>query len=372
MHATPLEQLRTIGQSMWLDYIRRDLVLGGALRRLIRDDGVRGMTSNPAIFAKAISGSGLYDEEIRSLARGGRTPLEIYETLSQSDVRAAADEFRHVWDATRGLDGHVSLEVNPHLAHDAEGTVVEARRLRGLLDRPNVLVKVPATDEGVEAFRRLTEEGIGINVTLIFGEERHRQVVDAYLAGLEARSARGEPLDAVVSVASFFVSRIDSLIDPLLDELRKRVGPEAREARALRGQIATCSAKTAYQTQKRIFGSERFRSLAARGARIQRLLWASTGTKDPAFGDLKYVEALVGPDTVDTVPLETLEAYKDHGDPKNRVEEDLEGTARAFERLTAMGLHLDELVLQLENEGVEKFIEPFDRLLLEIQNKAKG
>jgi transaldolase len=363
MKDNPLRQLGTLGQSIWLDYIRRDLIASGGLRRLIEDDGLRGMTSNPSIFEKAIADSHDYDEDIRTMALQGRRTNAIYEDISQRDVQSAADEFRPVYEKTEGKDGFVSLEVNPHIAHDTQGTIQEARRLWGLLNRPNVFIKVPATASGLPAIQQLISEGINVNVTLLFGLPRYRQVADAYIAGIEARAAQGKPVKHVASVASFFVSRIDTLVDPLLDKLLSQGSEEADLAKRMHGQVAIASAKMAYQIYKEIFGGDRFRKLAAQGARVQRLLWASTGTKNPDYGDVKYVEALIGPDTVNTAPLETLDAYRDHGEPKTRLEQDVVQARWVLERLSELGISIDNVTRQLENEGVEKFDKPFDKLM---------
>ena len=372
MTDNPLKRLSALGQSIWLDYIRRDLMEGGGLRRLIEDDGLRGMTSNPAIFEKAIAESHEYDAEIQALARTGLRPVAIYDALSLKDVRTAAGEFRPLYDHTEGGDGFVSLEVSPHLAHDAEGTISEGRRLWKALDRPNALIKVPATDEGLVAIRKLIGEGISVNVTLIFGLARYRQVVDAYLAGLEDRASKGESLQRVASVASFFISRIDTLVDPLLDKIVSASGPKAEIARSLRGESAIGCGKMGYQIQKKTFTGERFGKLLAKGAGIQRLLWASTGTKDPAYSDVKYVEALIGPDTVDTAPLETIDAYRDHGKPAQRLEEELERTSGMMASLTEIGIDMDVVAHRLEDEGVEKFKQPFDKLMKAIAEKASA
>jgi len=363
MKTSPLNELAVLGQSIWLDYIRRDLIAGGALRRLITEDGLRGMTSNPAIFEKAIAESHDYDEDIRAMAREGKGVAEIYETLSLGDVRSAADNFRPVYDRTDGKDGFVSLEVNPHLAHDTTATIEEARRLWTALDRPNVLIKIPATADGLPAIRQLISEGISVNVTLLFGLPRYRQVADAYIAGIEARAALGKPVQHVASVASFFVSRIDTLVDPLLENLIAHGGPEAEVAKQVYGQVAVASAKMAYQIYKEIFGSARFKRLADKGARTQRLLWASTGTKNPDYSDVKYVESLIGPDTVNTVPVETLDAYRDHGEPQARLEQDVERAGWVLQRLPELGINIDKVTQQLEDEGVDKFNKPFDKLM---------
>jgi transaldolase len=371
MKDNPLRKLGTLGQSIWLDYIRRDLIVSGELRRLIEEDGLRGMTSNPSIFEKAIADSHDYDEDIRALALEGKGVQAIYETLSQRDVQSAADEFRPLYDKTEGADGYVSLEVNPHLAHDTRGTMEEARRLWAALDRPNVFIKVPATAEGLPVIPQLIREGINVNVTLLFGIPRYRQVVEAYLAGVEARAAQAKPVKNVASVASFFVSRIDTLADPMLEKLFARGGQEADLARELHGQIAIASAKVAYQVYKESFGHDRFGKLAEQGARTQRLLWASTSTKNPEYSDVKYVEALIGRDTVDTAPLETLDDYRDHGDPKDRIEQEIAEARGMLDRLPDLGLSIDKMTQQLEDEGVEKFNASFDKLMETLEKAAR-
>ena len=369
MKNNPLEQLEALGQSIWLDYIRRDLIAGGGLRRLIEEDGLKGMTSNPAIFEKAIDESADYDRDIRSLAYQGKGAVEIYETLCRRDVQSAADEFRSVYDRTKGRDGYVSLEVNPHLAHDTGGTIQEARRLWGALDRANVFIKIPATKEGLPAIQQLISEGINVNVTLLFGLPRYRQVVEAFLSGMETRVSQGRSVEEVASVASFFVSRIDARVDPLLETIISQGGKGVGLAKTLRGQIAIASAKEAYRIYQEIFEGGRFKTLADRGARSQRLLWASTGVKNPDYSDVKYIEALIGPDTVNTVPVETLNAYRDHGDPKIRLEQDVAGASMDLARLPELGLNIDLLTQQLEDEGVDKFIKPFDKLIQTLEKK---
>ena len=371
MKNNPLKQLGTLGQSIWLDYIRRDLIAGGGLRRLIEEDGLRGMTSNPSIFEKAIADSHDYDQDIRAMALEGKGVEAIYETLSQRDVQNAADELRPLYDRTDGKDGYVSLEVNPHLAHDTNGTMEEARRLWDAVNRPNIFIKVPATAEGLSAIQQLISEGTNVNVTLLFGLSRYRQVAEAYIAGIERCLAEGESVKQVASVASFFVSRIDSLVDPLLEKLIAQGGKKADLAKKVHGQVAIASAKMAYQIYKEIFGSDRFRKLAARGARVQRLLWASTGTKDPDYSDVKYIEALIGPNTVNTVPLETLDAYRNHGEPKARLEQDVDEAHRVLECLSELGISIDNVTRQLEDEGVEKFNKPFDKLMETLAQRSQ-
>lgn len=370
MKTNPLKELETLGQSVWLDYIRRDLMASGELRRLIEEDGLRGMTSNPSLFEKAIADSHEYDEDIRTLALAGNEAEAIYETVSLHDVRSAADEFRPVYERTDGKDGFVSLEVNPHLARDTKGTIEEARRLWTALGRPNVFIKVPATAEGLPAIQQLTSEGINVNVTLLFGLPRYRQVAEAYIAGIEMRMAQGKDVSRVASVASFFLSRIDALVDPQLEKIAAEGGPKAEFAGRAFGRVAIASAKTAYQIFNEMLKTERFMKLTAKGVRVQRLLWASTGTKNPAFSDVKYVEALIGPDTVNTIPVETLNAYRDHGDPKSRIGADVEQAAALLGRLPELGLRIDDVTRQLEDEGVQKFCKPFDKLMDTLAQRA--
>jgi transaldolase, mycobacterial type len=363
MKNNPLTGVETLGQSIWLDYIRRDLMLSGELRRLIEEDGLRGMTSNPSIFEKAIVEGHDYDEDIRSMAVSGKDAKTMYESLTRRDIRMAADEFLPVYKMLDGQDGYVSLEVNPHLAHDTQGTIVEARRLWGALDRPNVFIKVPATIEGLPAIKQLISEGINVNVTLLFGLPRYRQVADAYIAGIETRLAQGKDVKRVASVASFFVSRIDALVDQLLDGIIAQGGSEEGLARQLHGQVAVASAQMAYQIFKETFNGDRFKDLSEKGARVQRVLWASTGAKNPDYTDIKYVEALIGPDTVNTVPVETLKAFRDHGVAKLHLEHDVQLSGWILKRLPELGIDIDAITQQLEDEGVEKFIRPFDKLI---------
>ena len=363
MKDNPLIQLEKHGQSIWLDYIRRDLIVSGELRRLIKEDGLRGMTSNPSIFEKAIVDSQDYNADIQSMANTGMDAKAIYEALSQRDVQMAADEFGPVYDKTDGKDGYVSLEVNPHLAHDTNGTIEEARRLWSALDRPNVFIKVPATIEGQPAIKQLISEGINVNVTLLFGLPRYRKVAAAYIDGIEARLAQGKSVNRVASVASFFLSRIDTLVDPLLAKIVEQDTSNESLARQLHGQVAVASAQMAYQIFKEIFHNDRFKKLMEKGARPQRVLWASTGTKNPDYSDVKYIEAIIGPDTVNTVPVETLNAYRDHGDTKNSLEHDIQLSGWVLKRLPELGIDIDTITQQLEDEGVEKFCEPFDKLM---------
>jgi transaldolase len=370
MKDNPLKKLETLGQSIWLDYIRRDLIANGELRRLIQEDGLRGMTSNPSIFEKAIAESHIYDQDIRDMALKKKGAKAIYETLSQRDVQNAADEFRSVYEKTDGKDGYVSLEVNPHLAHDTKGTITEARQLWSALNRPNVFIKVPATSDGLPAVQQLISEGINVNVTLLFGLPRYRQVAEAYIAGLEMRATQGKPVKHIASVASFFLSRIDSLVDPLVAKFLESGGKKKEIAEKVHGQVAISSAKVAYQIYKEIFATNRFKKLAGKGTRPQRLLWASTSTKNPDYSDVKYIEPLIGPDTVNTVPLETIDAYRDHGDPKSLLEQDVKEANWIMAQLPELEISIDKVTGQLEDEGVKKFNEPFDKLMETLIKKS--
>ena len=369
MKINPLKKLETLGQSIWLDYIRRDLITSGELRRLIEDDGLRGITSNPSIFEKAIAESNIYDSEIRDIAVKKKDIKAIYEALSQHDVQSAADEFRSVHEKTDGKDGYVSLEVNPHLAHDTKGTIAEARRLWTALNRPNVFIKVPATTDGLPAIQQLISEGINVNVTLLFSLPRYRQVAEAYIAGLEARVNQGKPINDITSVASFFLSRIDSIVDPIVEKFIESGDKKTEIAKKVHGQVAISSAKVAYQIYKEIFNSDRFKKLTDKGARVQRLLWASTSTKNPDYSDVKYIESLIGPDTVNTVPPETLDAYRDHGNPKLCLEQDIKEANWVMAQLPELGISIDKVTNQLEDEGVRKFDDPFDKLMESLTKK---
>ncbi len=374
MNENPLLKLHDFGQSIWLDFIRRSMVQSGELQEMIGVAGLRGVTSNPSIFEKAIDGSADYDEAIRTLALEGKSAAEIYQTLTIKDVQQAADLFAPIYHQAKGRDGFVSLEVSPHLAYDTAGTVAEARRLWLAVDRSNVMIKVPATREGLPAIQQLIGEGINVNVTLLFGLPRYHKVFAAYMAGLQARVAAGKPLDTVASVASFFLSRIDVLVDPLLETLMRGDdrNSTAALARRLHGQTAVASAKKAYQIYQKIIASSHFSHLANQGARPQRLLWASTSTKNPVYSDLKYVEALIGPDTVNTLPLETLHAYRDHGRPAFRLDADVDEATAVLDGLAELGINLDEITERLEAEGVQKFIKSFNRLMNTLEKKRQA
>ena len=362
----PLWRLRDLGQSVWYDYIRRDLYTGGELARLIRDDGLAGMTSNPTIFQKAIADTELYDDAVRRAGSEEAEPSVVFERLAVEDVRGAADVFRPVFDETGGNDGFVSIEVGPRLANDTEGSISEAKRLWEACARDNVMVKIPGTAAGIPAIRRCLADGVNINITLLFSVSRYREVMEAYLTALEERVAAGRPIERLRSVASFFVSRVDTNVDKKLD----RIGND--EARALRGKAAIANARLAYEAFREVFGSERFRRLASKGAALQRPLWASTSTKDPAYPDLYYVEALVASDSVDTMPPETFTAYREHGDPKIRISDDLAGARETFRRLAALGIDEATVSRELEEEGVRKFSDSYDALLKAIAEKEKA
>ena len=368
--STPLAELTELGQSVWLDYIRRGILDNGELERLIRERSLRGVTSNPAIFEQAIARSDDYDDELESLAAEGVNALDVYETLAIADIQRAADLFSGIYNESNGTDGFVSLEVSPELAHDTAGTLAEARRLWERVDRPNVMIKVPGTDEGLPVVEQLIADGVNVNITLLFSLQGYEKVMEAYLSGLERRAAAGNPLSQVASVASFFVSRVDSAVDALLDEKAAGAGPtEAERIRALRGRAAIANAKLAYARFQEVFGSERFARLREQGAQLQRPLWASTSTKNPEYRDVIYVEELIGPDTVNTMPLATVEAFADHGIARRSVDEDVSGARRLIEEINELGIDFDAVTLQLQREGVEKFVDPFRDLIARVSEK---
>jgi len=365
----PLLKLQDYGQSIWLDFIRRGMLESGELQELIDEDGLRGVTVNPSILDEAIRQTNDYKEAIEELAAQGKTAREMYETLAIEDVQRAADMFRPNYDGSEGRFGFVSLEVSPRLAYDTDGTIERVRYLWRELDRPNVMIKVPATEEGLPAIEQLTADGINVNVTLLFGLPRYRKVADAYLGGIEQRLRAGEPVDRIASVASFFLSRINVLIDPKLEEMVEAGGSKGEKAAGIKGEVAIASAKAAYQIYQEIFEDGRFQEAAEAGARVQRLLWASTSTKNPEYSDIKYVEPLIGSKTVNTMPLRTIEAYKDHGDPAPRIEEGVEEAWQTLETLDELGIDIDEMTQQLEEEGVDKFVTSYDQLLDELESR---
>lgn len=359
-----------LGQSIWLDYIRKDLFTSGELRRLMEDDGVKGITSNPSLFEKAIAESNLYDKDIQELVLRKMDAKNIYEALTIRDVQNAADEFLPVFEKMDGKDGYASLEVDPHLAYNTRGTYEEAIRLWKAVNRRNIFIKVPATKEGIPAIQQLISEGINVNITLLFGLPRYRQVAEAYIAGMEARIAQGKPIKNIMSVASFFLSRIDSVIDPLEENYVVAGGEQAHFAKSVKGQVAISSAKIAYAIYEEIFESERFARLATRGAAPQKLLWASTGTKNPAYSDIKYVEAITGENTINTIPPETLDAYRNHGKPALRLKTHMKKAYRVMSELTEMGIDIESITGKLENEGVDKFIKAYDKLMETLTKKS--
>ena len=360
------QQLFELGQSIWYDNIERRLLDNGALKAMIEAGDIYGVTSNPSIFNNAIAKSSDYDGELERLAGEGLDANAIFDRLAIQDIQAATDLFQPLYESTQGGDGYVSIEVHPDYARDTEKTVAEAARLWQAVERPNLMVKIPATKEGLPAIRQSIAAGINVNITLIFSQQRYAEVMEAYIAGLEDRLAAGQPIANVASVASFFVSRIDSKIDKWLDE----EGSEA--ALALKGKIAVANAKQAYQLFLDTFASERFSALAEQGGRKQRPLWASTSTKNPDYPDTLYVDELIGPETVNTVPPKTLEAFKEHGNPALSIEQDLDAANAAIEGLAALGLSLDEATAQLEDEGVAAFSKAIHALLATIEERCKA
>ncbi len=370
--ANPLQRLHDLGQSVWLDYIERTLLTSGQLAQLIREDGLQGMTSNPTIFAKAIATADHYDDDIRRVADGAEVAT-VVEAIMVEDVRRAADIFRPLYDSTDGRNGFVSIEVRPALAHDTTQTIDEARRLWRTCDRPNVMVKIPGTRAGLPAIERCLAEGININITLLFSVERYREVMNAWLTALEHRAAAGQPLERITSVASFFVSRVDTNVDKKLDALiAGGSDDQKRRARSLRAQLAIANARIAYEAFEEMRHGPRFAALAAKGARVQRPLWASTSTKDPTLPDVYYVEALVGPDSVDTMPPETVDAYRDHGDPKVRIRDGCDAAHAAMRELGTLGIEFSRVAQELEDEGVKKFNDSYDELSHTVAEKLKN
>jgi transaldolase len=362
----PVLQLRRLGQSVWLDDIGRAMLDDGSLARLIEEDGIAGVTSNPAIFAAAINKDPQYQRAIAELLPKEPSNLALYETLTLEDLRRAADLFRRDYDGTSGGDGFVSMEVSPHLAFDTAGSLAEAKRLWGLLQRQNAMIKIPGTEAGLAAIRDTIAAGINVNVTLLFSPDRYRAVANAYFDGLEARLAAGKTIDQLASVASFFLSRIDTLVDKQLDDLTAKGQQAAHE---LRGTAAIASACRAYAIYEEVIATPRWKALAGRGGRPQRLLWASTSAKDPTYSPVKYVEELIAPDTVNTMPLETINAYRRMGEPELRLEEQIAPAAEVFAGLQRLGIDMAGVAGQLEREGVRKFIEPFDKLQASIEER---
>ena len=364
-----INDLTKLGQSIWLDYIERGMLQSGDLEKLV-NAGIRGVTSNPTIFQQAIASSDAYAQDLRRLAENDSDPTAIYEQLAIADIQGAADVLRPVYDASNGSDGFVSLEVAPDLAYDMEQTVSEARRLRAAVDRPNVMIKVPATEPAIQAIRTLVADGLNINVTLIFAIERYAAVMEAYLSGLEDRLAGGLPLDHIASVASFFVSRVDTNVDRELDRVAGQDDAIASKAATLKGKIAVANAKLAYREFQRTFSGTRWQALTDAGAQMQRPLWASTSTKNPDYPELLYVDTLIGPHTVNTMPPNTLDAFRAQGDVARTIDRNVDEAERAIQELATLGISLQEITADLEEDGVRKFATSYDELLDAIQQRS--
>ncbi|GAB4229570.1 MAG: transaldolase [Stanieria sp.] len=370
-----LEIENQYGQSIWMDNLNRALIESGELKQLIEEKGICGITSNPAIFEKAIAGNQVYDADIEAGIKEGKSVLEIYENLVFTDIRNACDIFLPVYEKSNGLDGYVSIEVNPTIAKDTEKTISEARRYFATINRPNVMIKIPGTPEGLPAVEQAISEGINVNVTLLFSVDSYIETAWAYIRGLEKRAVAGEDISKIASVASFFLSRIDSNIDARLDEKLKGVDRLEKKAKLqeLKGKVAIANAKIAYQKYKEIFGSERWQALAAKGAKVQRLLWASTSTKNPEYSDVMYVDELVGRDTVNTLPPATIDACADHCDPANRIESNVDQAYQVIESLADpdVDINLNEVMDELLDDGIDKFIKPFESLMSSLEGKVK-
>ena len=369
----PLKELLNYGQSMWLDYIRRDLFTSGKLKQMIADDGLRGMTSNPSIFEKAIADSSLYDDMLKSLA--SRKDLDAtgkFEQIAIRDIQTAADTLRPVYQESNFHDGYVSLEVSPYLARKTQETMDEARRLWKAVQRENVMIKVPGTAEGIPAIRQLISEGININVTLLFAQEVYEKVAEAHVAGLEDFAKRGGNLKKIAGVASFFISRIDTLVDSLLNDKIKKTSDANQQAlfKSLLGKVAIANGKLTYQRYQRIFSGPRWQALASKGAQTQRVLWASTSTKNPAYRDVIYIEELIGPDTVNTMPPATIDAFRDHGKLRNSLTEDLPGAQKVMDDLAKAGVSIKEVTDKLTDDGVKLFADAFDKLLAAVEKST--
>jgi len=369
----PLLQLKTQGKSVWYDTIDRGQLVSGLFKRLLDEDGIVGVTSNPTIFQKSISHGDAYDEQMTQLIQQRKSTNEIYEALVIKDITTVADMLRPIYDRTNRQDGFVSLEVSPDLAHDTERSLSEARRFWKLVDRPNLMIKIPATPEGIPAVQQALTEGININITLIFSLDSYREVADAYISALEDRNAEGKDISHIASVASFFVSRVDTLVDQLLEDKIKTTSDSAEQQKlkSLEGKAAIANARLVYQEFTRIFHTPRFETLKHSGAHVQRPLWASTSTKNPAYRDVLYAEELIGPDTVDTMPLETIENFRDHGRVSRTVENDIQQAKDVFASLEKVGIHYDQVTKQLQDEGVQKFADSFHALFQGIESKKQ-
>ena len=360
----PIKALLNEGQAVWQDDISRQMLQEGTLRARIEEVGIQGVTSNPTIFQKAIAAGDAYDEDIKRLLQEGQSPGEIFEALAVQDIQDACDLFRPLYDRLDGEDGYVSIEVSPSLARDTQGTIKEARRLWKAVDRPNLMIKVPGTDEGAPAVETLLSEGINVNITLLFSIANYERVALAYISALQRRHDAGLPIDRMASVASFFVSRVDTLVDKLLDaKLATASGGEKAKLEAIKGKVAVANAVLAYEKFEEIFGGSRFAQLRDNGAHVQRPLWASTGTKNSAYSDVLYVETLVGPHTVNTMPIATMEAFLDHGTVERTVDRDYADAHRVMDDLASVGISIDEVTAQLEEEGIASFAASYDDLL---------
>ncbi len=370
----PLQQLKNFGQSVWYDNIDRAQLVSGQFKGLLEEDGVTGVTANPTIFQKSISHGSAYDEQMTQLISEGKNTSDIYETMIIQDIRTVADLLRPIYDRTNMQDGYVSLEVSPDLAHDTNATIAEVRRFWKMVDRPNLLVKIPATPEGIPAIQASLSEGINVNITLIFSIQAYRDVTEAYLSALEERNASGKDISHIASVASFFVSRVDTLVDKVLDDKIKATSDSAEQQKLkmLEGKAAIANARLVYQDFKKIFSTPRFETLKHSGAHVQRPLWASTSTKNPAYRDVLYAEELIGPDTVDTMPLETIENFKDHGRAALTIENNIPQAKAELEMLESVGIHYDAVTQQLLDEGVQKFADSFHQLFQGIEEKKKA
>lgn len=373
--ANPILEIENqYGQSIWMDNLSRDIIESGELKQLIADKGIRGITSNPAIFEKAIAGNKTYDQAIEDGIKASKSVEEIYEDLVFTDIRNACDIFLPVYEETKGLDGYVSIEVPPNLAKDTDSTIKEARRYYQTIDRPNLMIKIPGTPEGLPAVEQAISEGISVNVTLLFSVQSYVDTAWAYIQGLEKRAAAGEDVSNISSVASFFLSRIDSNIDGRIDSKLESASDEAQaKLNSIKGKVAIANAKIAYQKYKEIFSGDRWDALVAKGAKVQRLLWASTSTKNPEYSDVMYVDELVGIDTVNTLPPNTIDACVDHCDPANRIESDLDSAQQVIEGLkdSDVEIDLDAVMDQLLEEGIDKFIKPFESLMSSLETKVK-
>ena len=358
----PLNKIQEQGQSIWLDLLDREIMNSGKLLDLIDHDDLRGLTSNPSIFEKAISGSSDYDADIIELSKTEDSNPAIFFDLAIADIQKAADLFKPVYEKTQGKDGFVSLEVSPYLARDTDATIEQARTLWKKVNRKNVMIKIPGTKEGLIAIRECLREGININVTLLFGLPRYREITEAFMGGLEDRLKEGHSIKEISSVASFFLSRIDVMVDPLLKE---------KGADHLVGKIAIASAKKAYQIYLEMIASDRFKKLEENGAQTQRVLYASTGTKDPAFSDVLYVESIIGKDTINTLPMETIDAFRDHGKVTETLTQNVDEANKAMDELAKIGIDIDEITRKLENEGIEKFNQAYEKLLKSIDNQKR-